>query len=167
MFSQLAAARGSIISGPVSRSATAFNFLHSGSNSAYGSFDYPESGRISFPRQVSRRQAAQGTSLQLGSGPVPDGAKLFLAFGSHRGAVREFRWVAAPGPDMNSIFSFRGLTVFVPVRGMTDQQRDNGFSLARRDKWSMGKWRSAGGTLGPESLMVLWKPVLSHFAASH
>jgi hypothetical protein len=106
MFSQLAAARGSIISGPVSRSATAFNFLHSGPNSAYASFDYPESGRISFPRQVSRRQAAQGTRCNSGSGPVPDGAKLFLAFGSHRGAVREFRCVAAPGPDMTAYLLF-------------------------------------------------------------
>jgi hypothetical protein len=34
VFSQLAAARGSIISGPVSRTATAFNFLHPGPNSA-------------------------------------------------------------------------------------------------------------------------------------
>src|SRR5262249_61178298 len=49
VFSQLAAARGSTISGPVSRSATAFNFFHSGPNSAYASFGYRQSGRWPFP----------------------------------------------------------------------------------------------------------------------
>ena len=44
VFSKLAAARGSIISGPVSRSAIAFNFLHLGPNSAYASFGYRKSG---------------------------------------------------------------------------------------------------------------------------
>jgi hypothetical protein len=44
VFSQLAAARGSIISGPVSRSAAVFNFLHLGPNSAYASFGYRQSG---------------------------------------------------------------------------------------------------------------------------
>ena len=56
-----------ILSSPVSRSATGFNFLHSGPNSAQTSFGYRKSGGRSFPGRllVLRVQVKLEEMLQI------------------------------------------------------------------------------------------------------